>query len=107
MTDNYGPAYQHMRYALRRLVTDDAGIKERLLEAWHHFEVVAMIGLNPNDPASAPDWMLEQARRLRVLWEGFDAPQILNAVESMSEEECRVEAEQLWEWYDRLVEEMD
>ena len=90
---------------MRRLVADDTGIRQRLLEAWYHFATVASIGLNPNDSATLPDWLLEEAVRLREFWAGFDAPGIPNAVQGMSDEECRVAAEQLWDWYDRLRDE--
>lgn len=102
----YGPAYQHMHSAMRRLVSDDAGIRKRLTEGWYHFATVAMIGLNENDPATLPDWLLEEAVRLREVWGRYDQPQIPNAIDDMSDDECREEAENLWEWYDRLLREM-
>ncbi len=104
---SYGPAHQRLWSAVNDLIVLDGSLAFRLKEAWNRVRELRSLADNPNDSRfQSPKWLGEEIQPLLDLWENYDSPhRIEEAVDGLTEAQCRKHAWDILEWFARLREE--
>ena len=96
------PVYQRLYGAMTELALGTDDIHLRLKRAWYDISELRL-AFNPRDVDFVlPSWLEEEVTLVFALWDRFERPTIDNAVASLTTEECREHARNIWDWYDRI-----
>lgn len=96
------PVHQRLHGAMLELAIGTDGIHSRLKRAWYDVAELRL-AFNPRDVDFVlPSWLADEVKPVFELWDTFERPTIDNAVASLTADECREHARNIWEWYDRI-----